>query len=243
MSEIKKESDLSVFKKHEQNDAMDPKNLRNIIASITAHNMLEYRPILVDKDMRVIDGNHRLEAAKQLGLDIYYQMDISATHENIVLLNSNSRTWKINNYVDYYASLGSTDYIRLNEFLNKKQIQVGTFLRIIKGKGGKANKTICGGTFKFPSPEKIQDLEIKMEKIDRIQQEMSRYLIKNHKCARSKKMQGAVLSLMENPDLDVEVLLKKIAYKADAIHPCADSYGYYVMMRDIYNWKNPNPIE
>ena len=31
------------------------------------------RPIVVNKKMEVMDGQHRLMAAKQLGVEIYYQ--------------------------------------------------------------------------------------------------------------------------------------------------------------------------
>lgn len=71
---MKETKDYNIFKKHPNNREIFHANLEKIKRSIQIKNLLEYRPIIVDKKMQVIDGQHRLEAARQLGVPIYYQM-------------------------------------------------------------------------------------------------------------------------------------------------------------------------
>jgi len=80
MPEVIKTKDYSIFKKHESNRGIDQNNLKKIVNSIKAEDLLAFRPILVDAQMRVIDGQHRLEAARLLDLDVYYQRKEEAIH-------------------------------------------------------------------------------------------------------------------------------------------------------------------
>ena len=61
------------FKSIKGNRAVSPPHVRSIIESITEHNYLFEFPISVTNDLEVIDGQHRLEAAKQLGKMIWYR--------------------------------------------------------------------------------------------------------------------------------------------------------------------------
>ena len=66
-----KTSDYSIFKKFPGNRDINPLNLRKITNSIKMHNMLDLKPIIVTESMEVTDGQHRLEAAKVLGVPIF----------------------------------------------------------------------------------------------------------------------------------------------------------------------------
>jgi hypothetical protein len=79
--QLLKTSDHGIFKKCPTNRPIDPTNLRHIKASLMINNMLEFRPIMVNKNMEVIDGQHRLEAAKELGLEVFYQINESTHSE------------------------------------------------------------------------------------------------------------------------------------------------------------------
>ena len=50
------------------------KLIKNLMQSISYRNLLAWRPIIVTKNFLVIDGLHRLEAAKRLGVEIYYEV-------------------------------------------------------------------------------------------------------------------------------------------------------------------------
>jgi ParB/Sulfiredoxin domain len=243
MTEIKKTKDYSIFNYHESNRTIDPANLKRIISSIKTLNLLEFRPILVDKQMHIIDGQHRFEAAKQLGLEVYYQVNKDATHEDIVLLNANQKRWTVENYADYYASRGNEHYQKLKDFAEKRNLPVASTLTLVRTGNEHSYKKFRYGGFKFLEEEEIQLIDDLLDKVTKSKETMSRYIIANSKCIKSRKLTSALLQLLKNPGCDFDTFISKLTYKADAIKPCSDTYAYYCMLRDIYNWKNQNPIE
>ena len=112
-------SDYSIFQKHSSNRNIDKSNLNKIINSIKARNLLYLRPIIVNKNFEIIDGQHRLEAAKYLELPVFYQIQPEAVDEDIILLNDNMKRWTIDDYLNYYLSKGNIEYTKLNEFIKK----------------------------------------------------------------------------------------------------------------------------
>ncbi|NJL54137.1 ParB N-terminal domain-containing protein [bacterium] len=149
--EIKKTKDYKIFKFSPCNAVIKKEHVERVAASIKIKNMLHMRPILVNKDMEVIDGQHRLKAAQLLGLPIFYQIDDSLQDEDMGLLNSNARVWKVEDYVHHYAQRGKDHYIKFREFLNKTGLRLDLALNIIGQEGGKNKKKKLGrGLFSFP---------------------------------------------------------------------------------------------
>src|SRR5437868_13330592 len=71
-----------------------------LIKSIKITNLLQWRPIEVNSAMEVLDGQHRLLAAKALGVPIYYKVIDNATPESIILMNVH-KNWGMGDYLNY----------------------------------------------------------------------------------------------------------------------------------------------
>ena len=82
--------------------------------------------------MEVLDGQHRLLAAKKLGCDIYYQIEERLTSADIILMNV-SKAWNITDYINFYCKQGNSNYIKFNEFVKKSKIQPRTAMNLIIG--------------------------------------------------------------------------------------------------------------
>ena len=84
---IQKTKDYEMFKFRDDNRPLSQPHLKALIDSIKSKNLLEMRPIQVNAQFEVIDGQHRIAAAKALGVDIYYQVEESLNPEDIIRLN------------------------------------------------------------------------------------------------------------------------------------------------------------
>lgn len=242
MNNIKKTKDYEIFNKHESNRPIDKVNLKKIINSIKAQNLLEFRPILVNAEMQVIDGQHRLEAAKGLGLEVYYQIDSQATHEHIVLLNQAQKKWELNDYVNYYASLGNFEYIKLKEYSSVRGLTVNAVTLLIGVGQTKRLIDIKKGEFVFPDNDQMHKLNETLDQYDKIKAFLKKHLIVFKRIADSFKLRTAIIRLLNNPDVDYDTLMNKLSYRSDIISPKIDVSGYYYMLKDIYNWKNQTPL-
>lgn len=243
MTKLIKTTDYSIFKKHMNNRQIDALNLKKIIHSIKTQNMLEFRPILVDEDMCVIDGQHRLEAAKQLNIPVYYQMNEKASHEDIVLLNSHQKIWTTEEYISYYISRGNQEYKRLQDYAIKRKMGVAAVLSLCRGDRKVNAQTLKKGTFKFFDSESLAFVDSLLDKIEKINELLIRYVIVDNKFLNSTRFKNGLLAFLKNPQVDFDIFLEKLTCKADQLRQCSDVYTYYCMLRDVYNWKNPNPVE
>lgn len=244
MSKIMKTEDYSIFKKHQQNRPIDPMNLKKIKNSIKINNLLELRPILVNADMEIIDGQHRLEAARELGVEIYYQVEKNIAAQDMIRLNANQKNWTSMDYIDFYVSAGNVEYLRIKEFMQKNNITINEYIRMAIGMDGtKAFVRLRGGTLKFMSPEKEQETLVVLNNRKEVRRIIGQFALSFAKFTSRGRFSMALSNILQHPDLDLEVFKNKIKIKSDALRQCASTIAYYSMLKDIYNWRNQNPID
>lgn len=241
MSDIQKTTDYSIFKKHPSNREENPANIKKITQSIKARNLLAFRPILVDAEMRVIDGQHRLTVAKLLGLEIFYQVQEECTHEDIVLLNQHQKGWSIEDYVDYYISLGNKNYISLKTLSQLTACSYNSLIRMIGNP--KANYSIIrDGTFKYFDAHVVQNVQSALEKANEAIKVLLALVLKGNAFIRTERFKSALCIFLKNQQVDFTIFLQKIRIKTEAVKPCSSAPAYQEMFLNIYNWRNTNPI-
>lgn len=107
--------DLSVFKILEGNRNINLANVERLVKSIEENGFLQM-PIIVNENYEVIDGQHRLMAARKLNSIIYYHKVNNYNLKTAIVLNRNQSNWSIADYIRSYCDLGYKDYIKLQEF-------------------------------------------------------------------------------------------------------------------------------
>lgn len=146
-----KTTDYGKFNAIKGNRAVDTAHVARIKNSILENNLLEFNPILVNNDFLVIDGQHRLMAAQELEVPIYYTI-ADGDLKTVQLINNNSKAWTLEDYVESYIELGYQDYIKLKEFRDKWGISYTTAADII-GSITRKTKNIKDGSFTVASVE------------------------------------------------------------------------------------------
>lgn len=238
-----KTKDYSIFNKKNDNRDIKPKNLQKIIASIQSRNMLDLCPIICDANMCVMDGQHRLEAAKKLGLEIYYQIDPNFTSKDMVLINANTFKWTTDEYIHHYIAQGNQEYIKLREFSDKMNLSAHDVASYTGSSYSENSKNIKTGAYKFMSESKEIEFTKNWEKVLKITETIRNYSLDNCRIRCGGRFSEACYSFICREDVDFEVMMKKIILNLDRLRPCTNSQAYYVMLRDIYNYKNVNPVD
>lgn len=241
---IRKTRDYNIFKKHENNRAIDKTNLNRLMFSISAQNMLEFQPILVDGQMRIIDGQHRLEAAKLLGIEVYYQVNEETTHQDIVLLNAYQKQWKTEDYINYYISLGNENYRKLQEAADRRSISITELLEVAKATNNSSKgESLKNGSFTFFGDKEMEKIDDILDKLEKVYETIGRYVAEAKPIMTSHRLRRALCAILNRPETNFEVLIQKLTLRAEHIRMCTTYVAYYSLLRDIYNWKNQKPIE
>lgn len=243
MSEILRTTDYSMFKKHESNRPIDNQNLRKVQASMRARNMLEFRPILVDQNMYVIDGQHRLEAAKALACEVFYQIQKEGNSEDIILLNAAQKKWELIDYVNYHASKGIQPYIDLKTLVTDLKLPFSLIVRSVTSWGGKIAVSIKNGSFCFREGTSPITVKESFSKVNDVKEIIKKYSQKPSSFCNATRFTEALISMISNKSVDYEKFKSKITLRADHLKPCANFQAYYQLLKDIYNFNNRDPIE
>jgi len=110
-----------MFKSYPGNRPIDRANVDALVSSISERNLLEERPILINEFNEILDGQHRLEAAKLLQIPLFYEIKVGGNYQDIIYLNGTQKNWKPEDYLRLYSSgQKKNHYIRIAERMTPK---------------------------------------------------------------------------------------------------------------------------
>ena len=230
---ILKTKNLEMFKIINYNRDIKEAEYKKVRDSIKSKNMLSLRPINVTRDMQVIDGQHRLRAAKELGLEIYYVIKEDFVPEDIIALNI-QKPWMAPDYFKFYVTNKYPDYIKLDKFIKKHGITLIIALSMCIAGKHERNRSFREGTFKFLEESHEEQISKCMDIISLIQHLKG---VNNSFYTRSGRFWSAVITMVRHPDFDFKLFKEKSQYLPEKFGPRASTEAYIEMFESIYNYK------
>jgi len=144
--------DYARFKFREDNREVNMGLVDRLIKAIQLIGYDSSKPIKVNKDMEIIDGQHRFLACKQLGLPILYEIGNNTDdHLTLITLNANQEPWRIADYIHSWSKIGVACYQKLIDFEERYKFGMSVCLIILFEGGDSApgKKVREGRTFKI----------------------------------------------------------------------------------------------
>ncbi len=241
---LQETKDYDVFKNIDYNRDLKEGNLKKLQKSITIANRLKSKPILIDEDFRVIDGKHRLEVARRMGIPIWYQIHEGGEPDDIILFNNAVKSWSIPDHLNYYSKRGFEQYVELDKFIKKNKVDVNVALHLLNADRSTGfYRDFKDGLYEFPENNKFLEIEIRKSRIDETIEFIRRKSSGNKIYLERVTFYCALVTFFNTPSFDYEVFMKKLQYKLDFMRPCSKKEEYLKVFKDIYNWKNHSPIE
>lgn len=223
--------DYSKFKHIDGNRSVVKPHLKRLMASIKSNYL--FSPILVNEKHQIIDGQHRFEAAKELGLPIYYIIKKGYGLVEVQILNSNLKNWSTDDYMNGYIELGFEDYNLYKLFRQEFGFDHNSCLAMLSNKGNvrdggtTLNQNFKDGTFRVINyKEAIRTAE----KIKMVERYYSGY------ARRSFVM--AMLKCFANKEYSHSVFMSKISYQSTKLVDCTNVGEYLTLIEEIYNFKS-----
>lgn len=100
-----------LFKLLGGNRPIDYNHVKRLKRSMQAYpHMFASNPIEVNENMYIIDGQHRRQAAQELGLPVYYIVVDGATLEETRVENVTQRRWSLMDFANSFAESGRPSY-------------------------------------------------------------------------------------------------------------------------------------
>lgn len=146
------------------NRELNVPHAKSLLKALKKDKSLALEPILVDKSMKIVDGQHRFWALSKLGRPITYIIDDRISIIDAPKLNSNQRNWGSIDFVKAFANKGNINYqCLLDEIKEYKTVSTtnmiaGTFSTDrARQLGGYINRNIASGKYKFDESSKLEN--------------------------------------------------------------------------------------
>ncbi|MDC7243673.1 MAG: ParB N-terminal domain-containing protein [Sphaerochaetaceae bacterium] len=130
--------DINIFKNFKGQRPVSPAHVSKLQKSIEKKNMLESCPIIVTPAMEVIDGQHRLQAVRQImekdpekKIAIHYVINERCTRHDIITFNANQSSWSLADYMNYYADWNNPSYKFMRKILKNYHVPISALLNIV----------------------------------------------------------------------------------------------------------------
>ncbi len=101
-------TDYSKFKKARGNRPVDEGHVNQLKKLIAEKDL--YDPIRVNQNMEVVDGQHTLQARKELDLKVPYIIINSDDPLDVARLNTGRRNWSMEAYLNHHCARNKMDY-------------------------------------------------------------------------------------------------------------------------------------
>jgi hypothetical protein len=127
---VQKTTNYGLFNYIDSNRTISKPHVQHLIDSFEKNpTLVQTRPILVNENMEVIDGQHRLQACQTLHLPVYYMVAQGTDIESAQLMNALQKGWGIMDYARSYAMSGKQDYKRFLQLHEEYPIAVSLLIR------------------------------------------------------------------------------------------------------------------
>lgn len=247
VNQVYKTNDLSIFKQIDGNRVLNLQHVKRLSQSISKYGM-KCNPILVNEDLEVIDGQHRLESAKQSNSFIYYIIVDGYSLNEVHTLNLNQKNWNKKDFMEGYANMGLTSYIKLASFVKlNDDFTFSDCVALCSNISSASSSSICqairGGKVMnigevFESGTWAgKDFDMAQNWANKIR------LIRPYYSGYNRSsFVGTMIGLLQNDKFDFNEFMHKIRLQPNALVDCANRNQYKTLIEDIYNFRSRNKV-
>ena len=218
----------SIFKRQKGNRPINKNHLDRLIVSMKNKYLIS--PILVNEEMEVIDGQHRLQAQKELNLPTYYIKNKGYSIEETRILNQNANNWTANNFMEAFCDLGKPEYVKYKNFQKKYKFNHQCTMNLLMGNKSSTDGNIYvifkAGLFRVTSlNEAIKIAESVLE--------VGEYYLGY----KRRSFITAIQKAMSVEEYKHKYFLRKLKSQRTRMVDCATWKQYLALMEDIYNYR------
>lgn len=235
-------TNLGMFKVHHANrdftNAQSQNRIKRIADSMLSEGLLPHA-IAVTSKMYIVDGQHRVEAAKIAGKGIWFFIDETIPNtakgifEGAKKYNRDAKIWSKSDYVTGLAKMGYESYQNLIDFRKKfpmfSQTEAEMFLAN-SGTKSVGRAAFADGKFEVKNVKKAEEMANNILK-----------LAPFFKDYNSSVFVRTMITIMEKkPEFDFDRFLHKVNLRPSMLKRQGDKESYKLLIEDIYNFSAKN---
>jgi hypothetical protein len=244
-SEIHKTQNYTMFRKSDKNREVkkNETGYKRLLESIRNKNLLDSHPIIVNQGMEVMDGQHRLEVAKELNVPIYYIISSSFKPEDIIDINKNRTPYKQEDYLATHIISGNENYVSFKKFITDYglSITLGLKATLESRQSQLTEDQFKDGLYKFPYSQE-KELSEGMKAYKEILDTIRTHREPIPKFSKTGQFRCALFKFILSEKVDRKMFMSKILEKVEHLHACSGKADYILQFLEIYNFKKKDRL-
>jgi hypothetical protein len=188
--------------------------------------------IEVNERYEVIDGQHRLEALKELGLPVYYIVNEGSGLREAQRHNEIKRKWGYADIMSSHCAAENENYLFIQYLVNKYSLTIDNALIACKRgiNGQRLNYDFQQGELEIKNKKEIEELIRQALRVNAVVNIMR------------KTAWSAILQCIDSKFFDIDVFIRKLTYLKDQFTPQVTKKQQIAQIEEIYNYKNRNKV-
>lgn len=225
-------TNYSNFKKTTDNRIVDVNSphFKKVLSSIEKHGYIPAYPIHVrtfGSGYEIIDGQHRFEAAKTLGVQFSYVVYDNGEID-IPTLNNTQGKWKATDYLESYAAQGIREYVKLKEIYDITKLPISVLVGIFAANDSYVIQ-FCKGELKITNESNGLAIVDFIENIKQIYPQ-----------AKNTRFVRAIRICFRNPLFSLKKLQQKMHTNPALLYNCPETVAFIEMIEKVYNYRSPH---
>lgn len=250
VNHVNETNDYTMFRTLEGNRNVNKLHIKRLKESFQKAYLLS--PIIVNEKFEIIDGQHRFEAAKQIGLPINFIIATNYGLKEVQMLNENMKNWKKEDYLNAYCDLKNPEYLKFRNFMRRfPEFGIAACETILTGKltGGSDNRIDSNlrseinirGTYTiryFQEGElTIPNYVLSVENAKKI------IMIKPYyEGFNRSSFVRAMIGIFRIDYYNHSKFIERLTANPTALQHCANITQYKFMIEDIYNFRSREKV-
>lgn len=230
MSHVHTTTDYGLFKSIDGNRNLNLLHLNRLRKSMQERAL--FTIITVNERYEIIDGQHRFEVSKELGLPVHYVMCEGYGLNEVHIINATSKVWDADDYLEGYIKLNKPAYIQYAKFKNHYEFSHNSCMTILAGGyNGAYYKQFYDGLFE------IKNYKAAVEFAERVMLVAPYYA-----GFKRRHFIDALLQLVRKPQFEFMEFLNKLRLNPSSLTDCNTVSQYITLIEEIYNYRRRDKV-
>lgn len=181
----------------------------------------------------LIDGHHRLAAARQLGIPFFYVVEPESNTKTMAAVNATVKTWVLADYVRMYALRGNGDYQKLTRYAESgiPVMMAASMLHGHAAASGNVNEMVKEGTFKIRETANINRIYGMIQKFGAA-----------NPVVRHRAFIGALSDCLLTSEFDFERFERRFEENPAMIQKASNKDLQLLQLEELYNFRSRDKV-
>lgn len=230
-------TEYEVFERMPGNRPVDEGHVADLMKRMRTKDL--FTPIQINQNFEVIDGQHRLEARRRLGLPVPFFCVSDYGLEEVQELNAQQKKWSIEDFTNSFIERGNKEYQVYQWFRRQYSLPHTLAVQLLMGDssdsgriGGHSVKAIFqGGQLKVNNLTAAKD---KAEMLLKISPYFTHW--------NNRGFVAALMFCLRKKAFDFAKFLHRVETNPTMLKPCATTEQYILLVEEIYNYRSPQKV-